>query len=84
MTLAFIHHLFFLNAWHNDYACTQGETQGDGPGVSASRTYAGDRSDDGGWRAGAQEHGGTASCAANNERLNASSQQIYQNVSCQA
>ena len=77
-------HIFFLSAWHTEHAYTQGGTQGDEPGVSASRTYADGRSDGGGQQAGAQEHGGTASCAANNERLNASSRQIYQNVSYQA
>lgn len=58
---------FFLNAWHTEHAYTQGGTQGDEPEVSASRTYAGGRSDDGEQRAGAQERGGTASCAANND-----------------
>lgn len=58
---------FFLNAWHTEHAYTQGGTQGDEPEVSASRTYAGGKSDVGGQRADAQEHGGTASCAANND-----------------
>lgn len=67
-------HIFFLvrvkvTAWHNDHAYTQGGKQGDEPGVSASRTYAGGKSDVGGQRAGEQERGGTASCAANNDSV---------------
>jgi len=67
MPLPQMQYIFLFTAWHNAHACTRGGKQGDEPEVSASRRYADGTSGGGGQQVGAQEHGGTASCAANND-----------------
>jgi len=69
MPLPQMQYIFLVTAWHNARACTQAGKKDDEPEVSASQPYAGGTSGGGGQEVGAQEHGGTASCATNNDTL---------------